>query len=307
MGRRRSENDLAGVLIVDKPAGMTSHDVVARVRKAAGQSRVGHTGTLDPSATGVLVCCLGRATRLVQFLQGGMKTYAARIQLGVTTDTQDADGTELSRTSAQHISERALCAALTSFVGDIEQIPPMVSAVRVDGERLHVRARRGETVERAPRSVTVHDLVLDEFVAGEHPEASFLVSCSPGTYVRTLAHDVGEELGVGATLVHLRRVANGAFTLDDAHSLDAIEASNSDELVAMLCSVETAVRRSLPTVKIDSDDDARRLAQGGRATQRGQPGPFAIFYGDALVGIYRDAEDGTARAELVWMAPGALA
>jgi len=160
-----------GVVIVDKPAGYTSHDVVQRVRRALGGTygsarrrrhghKVGHTGTLDPSATGVLVVCLGRATRLVPFLQAGRKTYEARMQLGRTTSTLDADGEITGERDASHVDEQAVCEAFKRFVGPIEQIPPMVSAVKVGGERLHVRARRGEEVERAPRPVVVHDLVL---------------------------------------------------------------------------------------------------------------------------------------------------
>ncbi|MEX2486779.1 MAG: tRNA pseudouridine(55) synthase TruB [Nitriliruptoraceae bacterium] len=249
MGRRRSPDDRTGVVVIDKPAGMTSHDVVARVRRIVGQARVGHTGTLDPAATGVLVLCLGRATRLVRFLQAGTKTYAARMVLGIATDTQDADGAEVSRVDASHVDERSLCAALTTFRGAITQTPPMVSAVKVDGERLHVRARRGETVEREDRTVTVHDLVLDEFVAGTHPQASFLVSCSAGTYVRTLAHDVGERLGVGGSLLALRRVANGAFTLDDCYTLDALDAmATAGRLDAAIVSIEDAVERTMPVV-----------------------------------------------------------
>jgi tRNA pseudouridine55 synthase len=138
------------------------------------------------------------ATRLVRFLQAGTKTYAARMVLGITTASQDADGEVLAEVPAGHIDERTLCEALTRFQGEIEQVPPMVSAVKVGGERLHVKARRGEEVDRAPRSVTVHDLVLDTYEPGDHPEAAFLVTCSAGTYVRTIAHDVGQVLGSAA-------------------------------------------------------------------------------------------------------------
>jgi tRNA pseudouridine55 synthase len=168
----------------------------------------------------VLVVCLGRATKLVRFLQAGRKTYAARMVLGVETTSQDAQGEVVARTSAADVDERRFCEALTRFQGDIEQVPPMVSAVKVGGERLHEIARRGEEVDREARTVTVHDLILDEFDVADrdHPEASFLVTCSAGTYVRTLAHDLGRTLGVGGSLTGLRRVANGPFTVDDAHS-----------------------------------------------------------------------------------------
>lgn len=291
-----------GVLVVDKPAGMTSHDVVAVVRRAAGQRRVGHTGTLDPDATGVLVCCLGRATRLVQFLQAGRKTYAARMVLGRTTSTQDAAGEVLDEQDASHVTEQALCVALTRFQGTIQQIPPMVSAVKVGGERLHEKARRGEEVEREPRTVTVHDLVLEDFVPGTHPEAAFLVTCSAGTYVRTLAHDVGAALGVGGSLLSLRRLANGAFTAAEAHDLDAVRAAGErGELAELLITPREAVQE-LPIVEVDDADVLLGLTQGKPLPPQGSPDPYAVVAGDRLVGIYRD-RDGDGRAEAVFLQP----
>ncbi len=306
MSRRRSTSDLAGVLVVDKPAGPTSHDVVQRVRRATGQRRAGHTGTLDPSATGVLVLCLGRATRLVRFLQAGTKTYAARMVLGVETSTQDADGDVVATADASHVDERGLCEVLTRFQGAIEQIPPMVSAVKVGGERLHEKARRGEEIAREPRRATVHDLVLDAFRPGQHAEASFLVTCSSGTYVRTLAHDVGRELGVGGSLTSLRRVANGPFTVEEAHDPDAVAAaSEAGSLHELLVSTEDAVARVMPTVDVEDPDRVRELTQGGSLPAQGVDGPFAVRAGHRLIGIYRDHDD-LARPELVWTRPEEL-
>jgi tRNA pseudouridine55 synthase len=304
--RRGRSSGLEGVLVVDKPAGPTSHDVVQTVRRALGESRVGHTGTLDPAATGVLVLCVGRATRLVRFLQAGRKTYAARMVLGVTTDSQDADGAVLRRVPAGHVDERTLCEALTRFQGRIEQVPPMVSAVKVDGERLHAKARRGEEVAREPRTVTIDDLILDTFEPGEHPEASFLVTCSAGTYIRTLAHDVGEVLGVGGSLQGLRRLANGPFTVEDAHPLDAVAAAGPAEAGRLLLDVRTAIIRALPHVSVDDPDLLRILARGGRLPAQGRPGSYAVVAPDRLVGLYRDGPDG-ARPELVWLRPEELA
>ncbi|MTV23925.1 tRNA pseudouridine(55) synthase TruB [Nitriliruptoraceae bacterium ZYF776] len=311
MGRRRRSDgpELDGVLLVDKPAGPTSHDVVQRVRRAAGQSRVGHTGTLDPAATGVLVVCLGRSTKLVRFLQAGTKTYAARMVLGVETASQDADGEVVARTPAAHVDERAFCEALTAFRGEIAQTPPMVSAVKVGGQRLHELARRGEEVEREARQVTVHDLVLDRFdtTRGDHPEASFLVTCSAGTYVRTLAHDVGRRLGVGGSLTALRRVANGPFTEDEAVTLDELEGAVADGgVAARLVDPATALARVLPVVAVDDRDLVARLTQGGRLPATGHDGPVAVRWGRHLVGVYRDAS-GEARPELVWLRPEELA
>lgn len=308
MGRRRRARatDVDGVLVVDKPEGPTSHDVVQTVRRGAGQSRVGHTGTLDPAATGVLVVCLGRATKLVRFLQAGRKTYAARMVLGVETDSQDAHGEVVARHDASHVDERTVCEVLTRFQGELEQLPPMVSALKVDGERLHEKARRGETVDRELRRITVHDLVLDGFAPGSTPEASFLVTCSPGTYVRTLAHDVGRELGVGGSLIALRRLANGPFVTDEAHTPDEIVAAGPQGLGELLLTPAEAVARVLPTVEVDPEL-VGGLVHGGRLPAQGHEGPYAITAGARLIGIYADGLDGgDARAELVWTRPEEL-
>jgi tRNA pseudouridine55 synthase len=318
VGRRRrrkpGEPDRAGVLLVDKGHGPTSHDVVQSVRRASGQSRVGHTGTLDPAATGVLVVCLGRATKLVPFLQAGTKTYAARMVLGVETDSQDAQGEVVARVPAGHVDERAFCEALTRFQGDIEQVPPMVSALKVDGQRLHELARRGETVDRDARSVTVHDLILDAYEPGDdpdHPEATFLVTCSAGTYVRTLAHDVGAALGVGGSLVRLRRVANGPFTVDESHTLEQVrEAADAGRFDELLLDPLVAVTRALPAVDVDDLDLVRRLTHGAKlpatwlapVREAGHSGPVAVRSGDHLVGVYAGSGP-EARAELVWLRP----
>lgn len=306
--RRSPESDVEGVLIVDKPAGPTSHDVVQQVRRTVGQSRIGHTGTLDPAATGVLVLCLGRATKLVQFLQAGTKTYAARMVLGVETDSQDADGQIVARADASHIDERVLCEALTRFQGALTQIPPMVSAVKIDGERLHHKARRGETVVREPRHVTVHGLVLDGFTPGARAEASFLVTCSAGTYVRTLAHDIGQELGVGGSLIALRRVANGPFVEDEAHAVGAIEGLAAAQLDALLVDPADAVARALPIHEVDREE-AARLVHGGKlaSTPSAPDGPFGVMCAGQLIGIYALTDPGgPARAQLVWTRPEEL-
>lgn len=310
MGRRRRSRsdgrpDLDGVLVVDKPAGMTSHDVVQVVRRAAGQHRVGHTGTLDPDATGVLVCCLGRATKLVPFLQAGRKTYAATMILGRETTTQDAAGDVVRETDASDIDEHALCVALARFQGDIEQVPPMVSAVRVDGERLHEKARRGETVEREARTVTVDELVLEDFAPGRFARASFLVTCSAGTYVRTLAADVGSALGVGGSVTSLRRIANGHFGLDRAVELDDVRSAGEDDRLGELLTSPRDAVRGLPEVEVDDPDQLLALAQGKRPPPFGQEGRYVVVSGDRLVGVYRD-RDGRAESELVWLRPEEL-
>jgi tRNA pseudouridine55 synthase len=305
-----------GVVIIDKPAGCTSHDVVQRVRRALGRAytpvrrrrhghRVGHTGTLDPSATGVLVLCLGRATRLVPFLQAGRKTYEARMQLGRTTTSLDADGEVTAECDAAHIDERDVCEAFKRFVGAIEQIPPMVSAVKVDGERLHVRARRGEEVERAPRPVVIHDLVLEDFSPGPRPEVGFLVSCSAGTYVRTLADDIGRELGVGGHLTALRRLASGGARIGDAVSLDRVlTAIEQRELDTLLLTPAAAMALAdYPTVVLD-DDAVARLVHGRPLAPTGFDGPVAALdHTGRLIAVLADRDD-RARPRVV-LAPAA--
>lgn len=302
--RRRNDSGATGVLVVDKPAGMTSHDVVAVVRRAAGTRRVGHTGTLDPDATGVLVCCLGNATRLVQYLQDSPKTYQATMVLGLATTTQDAAGEPTFEADASHIDESALCAVLGNFHGDIKQVPPMVSALKVDGERLHEKARRGEVVEREPRDVTVHDLVLEEFRGGERAYASFLVTVSPGTYVRTLAHDIGEALGVGGSLTALRRLANAGFTSDVAVPLDEVTAAGEDGRVEELLLSPREALRAYPTVEVDRDT-VEKLVHGGWLPPQGVPGIYAVVHEEHLVGVYRD-EDGDGRPQAVLLKPEEL-
>lgn len=304
-----------GVLVVDKPAGRTSHDVVAAVRRAVGHSRVGHTGTLDPAATGVLVLCLGRATRLVPFLQRGTKTYAATMLLGVETDSQDADGVVAARRDASHLDERAVCEALAGFRGVLQQVPPMVSALKVDGERLHVRARRGEVVEREPRQVTVHSLVLDTFTPGPTAEVAVLVTCSSGTYVRTLAYDIGTALGVGGSLRALRRLANDPFTLEDAITLDEVgDAARAERTAELLMSPLGAVRRALPVVEVEDAELVRRLAHGAALDEAPVAGPFAVTHvsemtagREKLLGVYEAGQDGaSARPAFVWTRPEEL-
>lgn len=283
-----------GVLVIDKPSGMTSHDVVAQVRRAAGLKKVGHAGTLDPDATGVLVVCLGRATRLVPYLQASLKTYDARLRLGETTTTLDAGGELVEAHDASAVDEPALCAALTSFVGTIDQIPPMVSAIKVGGERLHVKARRGEVVERAPRTVTIHDIILEDFVPGPRGEAGFLVRCSSGTYVRTLAADVGERLGVGAHLVFLRRLGSGRFSLEDAVDLGKVAELGAEErLGEALLSMSDAVA-DYPKLHLD-EGMAVALGHGRPLPATGHEGPVAaIDPAGQLVAMLAD-RDGVAR------------
>lgn len=211
---------LSGILLVDKPEGWTSHDVVGRLRRMTGQRRIGHSGTLDPMATGLLVVFLGRATRAVEFAEGHDKGYTALLRPGVVTDTLDTTGTVLE-TSAQRPTRAELEAAIERFRGEIEQLPPMYSAIKQGGKKLYEIARAGGEVERKPRPVTIYRLEC----TGEREDGDFEleVECSKGTYIRTLCDDIGRELGCGACMSGLRRTRAGGFDVKDAHTLEEIE------------------------------------------------------------------------------------
>jgi tRNA pseudouridine55 synthase len=264
-----------GVIVVDKPAGWTSHDVVAKIRKIYHQRRVGHAGTLDPDATGVLLVGLGRATRLLRFLQDTGKGYRGTIVFGVSTTTLDASGEVVDR-RPMPIDQADIEAVVPAFLGEIEQLPPMVSAVKVGGRRLHELARRGEEVERAPRRVRVDRIDVESFEPGPYPAATVLVECSSGTYVRSLAADIGGRLGGVAHLGELRRLHIGSFTLDEARTLGDIEADPDPAVLPPVTAM-----RDLERVTIDAEQ-ARAVAHGVTfpaavfAGANAGPGPFAV-------------------------------
>lgn len=284
-----------GVVVVDKPAGMTSHDVVARIRRLARTRRVGHAGTLDPMATGVLVVGIGRATRLLGHLTGGEKEYDATMRLGVTTTTDDAEGDVVEVRDAAVVNDDALAAAVASFVGDIEQVPAAVSAVKVGGVRAYQRVRRGEDVELAPRQVHV---AAFDLVARRGDDVDVHVECSTGTYVRALARDVGAALGVGAHLTALRRTRVGPFGLDDAHTLDAL-AERLD--VVPLADVVAA---TFPRWDV-SGEEARRIGLGQRLAPVGLPaGPVGVFDPDGAVVALVEERDDAVRPTVVFAPQG---
>jgi tRNA pseudouridine55 synthase len=319
-----------GVLVCDKPGGITSHDVVARVRRLAGQRRVGHGGTLDPPATGVLVLALGRATRLLPFLPTEPKRYLAEVAFGAETDTLDATGTVTATADAAGVDEAALRAALAGFVGPQLQVPPMVSAIKVGGERLYAKARRGEEVDRAPRPIVIQALELLGFTGGERPRATLEVTCSGGTYVRSLAADLGRALGTLAHLAALRRTAVGRFTEADAHTLGELEElagggsgglkersgsppagrgsgglkersgsppAGRERLAGALLDPAAAMA-STPTRALDPQE-ASALANGRALEPTGRPGPVAAVGPDGrLVAVVED-RDGRARPRVV--------
>lgn len=244
-----------GILLVDKTAGMTSHDVVDRIRRAAGMRRVGHTGTLDPAATGLLILCLGKATRLSEFLTGLDKTYEGAILLGTTTDSYDLDGEIVEERGVPALELAQVQAACDSFTGAILQVPPMVSAVKVGGERLYKRARKGEVVEREPRPVTVREFRILDF---QPPRATFRLQCTRGTYARSLCHDVGQALGCGACLADLRRTAVGKYRIEDALAVD--EFTSAEVVASRLVPLDEAL--DLPEVRVRRSA-SKTVATGG--------------------------------------------
>ncbi len=238
-----------GFLLVDKERGWTSHDVVAKVRRLVG-GKVGHAGTLDPMATGLLVLGLGRSTRLLRFVQGFEKEYQATALFGVATDSLDADGAIIDR-SPLPVDKAQLEVAAERFRGSILQIPPMVSARKVEGRRLYELARAGRVVERDARPVEIYSLVFTDLAPSDYPEVSFDVVCSTGTYVRTLADDVARALGGRAHLTKLRRVRNGALGVDDAMSVDQIEAATAGGTVESLVIDPATALSDIPGIEVE--------------------------------------------------------
>ncbi|MDD2898901.1 MAG: tRNA pseudouridine(55) synthase TruB, partial [Desulfuromonadaceae bacterium] len=239
-----------GFFVIDKPAGITSHDVVSRVRRILGTRKVGHTGTLDPFATGVLPVAVNDGTKSIPFLDEGNKTYEALLRHGVTTDTLDMTGTILSESDVSALTRQQLFACLSGFTGAISQIPPMYSAIKQNGQPLYKLARQGVEVDRAARDVEIYSLELLSF---DLPLASIRVICSRGTYVRSLADDIGRQLGCGAALQELRRTTSGPFKIEDAVTLAELETAVGEGTVSSLCLSPMAALGHLPEIPLTSD------------------------------------------------------
>jgi tRNA pseudouridine55 synthase len=291
-----SETD--GLVIVDKPGGMTSHDVVARLRRLAGTRRVGHGGTLDPMATGVLVAGVGKATRLLGHLALAEKEYQATIRLGQATDTCDAEGEVISGAPAGALTLGEVRAAAAPLTGEIQQVPPAVSAVKVAGTRAYRLARAGTTPVLAPRAVTVRSFcIISQRRAGDLLDVDVTVTCSSGTYIRALARDLGEALGVGGHVSMLRRTRAGAYDLSMARTLGQLEA----ELA--LIPLARAAADAFPSRQL-TGDEARRLSHGGRLPGGGAhgPGPEAAFDPDGTLIALVEEQDGQTRPVVVFAA-----
>ena len=305
----RGAAEPAGVLVVDKPAGPTSFEVVKRVRRALRAEKAGHAGTLDPAATGVLAVCVGDAAKLQHWLADGDKAYEATVAFGAATSTEDAEGEVTARADPSAVTAGALADAVPRFVGEISQVPPMYSAVRVGGRRLHEAARAGEEVDRTARTVRVHAIDVLEVAAPSDGLvlARLRVRCGKGTYVRTLAADLGRALGVPAHLAALRRVEASGFRIDEAIPLERIEALGRTDpaaLRARLVPLADALR-AFPAVAVDAAE-ARALAQG-KALRRAAPAAElvrAIGPGGRLVAVCTAGAEGI-RPVRVLAAPGA--
>jgi tRNA pseudouridine55 synthase len=287
----------SGLVIVDKPSGWTSHDVVARIRRLAGTRRVGHAGTLDPMATGVLVVGVEKATRLLGYLALGDKDYAATIRLGASTDTDDAEGQIQARAPAGAVTRPALAAALAALTGEIQQVPPGISAIKVGGKRAYRLAREGAAPELAARTVTVSKLdLLAAAPEGDYLDLDVAVTCSSGTYIRAIARDLGAVLGVGGHLTALRRTRVGPYDAGSARTLDQLAAAF--EVLPLADAAATAFRR-----RDLSAAEASSVAHGGRLQASGAgPGPVAGFGPDgSLVALL--TEEGTQARSLAVFVP----
>ncbi len=291
----------AGLVIVDKPAGMTSHDVVGRCRRMFGTRRVGHAGTLDPMATGVLVIGIERATKILGLLTGTSKSYAATIRLGQTTSTEDAEGQLLQQVSTEHLTEVTIATAITGLRGDIMQVPSTVSAVKVGGQRAYRLAREGQVVELAARPVRIDRFEMLALRRGSDSviDLDVAVDCSSGTYIRALARDLGDALAVGGHLTALRRTRVGRFGLDQAHSLD--ELAERPELSFTLDEACLLMfpRRDLTAAEVEAAANGRAL------TPAGIDGVYAAQDADGrVIALLRD--DGPRTKSVVVIRPATL-
>jgi len=283
-----------GLLVVDKPSGWTSHDVVGRTRRLAGTRKVGHAGTLDPMATGVLVLGVGRATRLLGHLALTDKTYEATVRLGATTLTDDAEGEVIETRDASAVTDEAIAAAVAALTGALEQVPSSVSAVKVDGKRSYARVRAGETVELKPRSVTVSRF---EVLVRRGDDLDVSVACTSGTYVRALARDLGAALGVGGHLTALRRSRVGPFDLAVARTLEQL----AEDL--QVVPLDAAVAASFPRRDLDASE-AVDLSYGKKLTPSGRAEVLGAFAPDGRCIALLEDRDGAARPTVVFAPAG---
>ncbi|TVQ37743.1 MAG: tRNA pseudouridine(55) synthase TruB [Wenzhouxiangella sp.] len=273
---------VSGILLLDKPSGLTSNAVLGRAKRILATKKAGHTGTLDPMASGLLVLCFGEATKVSGFLLDADKAYEAEATLGVTTDSEDAEGEVIERREVPPLTRDDVESVLGSFRGPIMQVPPMHSALKYKGQRLYELARRGEEVERPARAITIHELSLTGF---ESPRLQLTVTCTKGTYIRSLVRDIGEALGCGAHLSALRRTLSAPFALANAHTLDELDGLDVEAARALLLPADVALAH-LPGLDLDPEQ-ATRLCQGQKLSGLAAIAPGLVrVYGDgAFLGI----------------------
>lgn len=284
---------MEGVLLINKPAGMTSHDCVAKMRRIARTKKVGHTGTLDPDVTGVLPVCLGRATKIVEYLTAASKTYEAEVTLGFSTTTEDSSGEVVEKKKVESvITKEDVLEALKSLTGEIDQVPPMYSAVKIGGKKLYEYARAGQTIERPSRKITIHEMTLLSDIVSNEDTVSFRfkVQCSKGTYVRTLAVMIGEKLGFPAHMSHLIRTASGPFLIDQCHTFEDIEEmAEEGRLQDELIPISTALNH-LP--KLSINDTLAKKVKNGAVLE--VPSGFEQYAAEDSIAVYD--EQGTCLA-----------
>jgi len=268
--------NINGIVVINKEKGFTSHDVVNVVRRIYSTRKVGHTGTLDPDATGVLPICIGKATKVADMLTFSDKCYVARVKLGLTTDTQDITG-EVLTTSQVNVTSAELADAVQKFVGEIEQIPPMYSAIKINGKKLCDLARKGIEVERKPRQITVYSAEVSDF---DGCEFTLRVHCSKGTYIRTLCHDIGAFLGCGAVMTELKRTKSSCFSIDNSYTLDELKAMDENTLLSVLSPVES-VFTDYPELKLN-DKLKKLFCNGVKCTVGFKEGTYRVYDKDGV-------------------------
>jgi tRNA pseudouridine55 synthase len=305
-----------GLIVVDKAPGMTSHDVVARCRRIARTRKVGHGGTLDPMATGVLVIGVGKATRLLTYVVGTGKVYRATIRLGQSTVTDDAEGEVTASVPAAHLSDQRVREQLATMTGDVDQVPSAVSAIKVNGVRAYKMVREGESVELAARRVTIARIDVFELrrrgalaraaggaVSGDFVDVDVEVACSAGTYIRAIARDLGAALGVGGHLTALRRTAVGGFTLDEAYTLEKLAELAEAGGDPVTLPLAKALTRAMPVREVD-ERDAKVLSHGGPLDAVGIDGPYGVVGPDGTPLAVVSERGGRAKPEIVLAAAG---
>lgn len=285
---KKALSNINGIIVVNKPQNWTSHDCVAVMRRAVGVKRIGHTGTLDPMATGVLPVCIGTSARIMEYLDLDNKTYRCTMRLGITTDTEDVWGEVLTETDPSNVTEEQIREVFSTFVGEIEQIPPKYSALKVNGKKLYEYARAGQEVEIKSRKITISSIDIEKI---EGNEITFVVVCSKGTYVRTICKDIGDKLGCGAAMSALTRIASGIFTLEEAIDIEKIKEMSKEEIVEKLYPTDYPLihfgRINMTAVQAKDFVNGKRLKRENLeivdASKHEEM--YNIYYGDEFLGV----------------------